>query len=249
MLNFQLIYHLTVKNLKLKYKQTVLGFLWSLLTPLFFLMIFNFVFGHAFQTIERYPLYVLTGLIFWQFFSNASNQAIQSFLQNSGIIKTINIPLRTFPMAAVVTEFISLLLSLIPFTILMLFFGLKISWHSLLIFPILALFVWTIYNFGSILGLLNVYMRDVGILWNTISPALFYLTPIAYDPSIIPEKYQVFIQLNPLYHFFDSFHAILYNNQLPQLKSVLIMSAIGLVTWILKLLIQPRLEKGVISNM
>lgn len=249
MVNFHLIYHLTIKNLKLKYKQTALGFLWSLITPLFFLLIFNFVFSKAFQSIERYPLYVLTGLIFWQFFSNASNQAIQSFLQNAGIIKTIHIPLGSIPFAAVLTELISLVLALVPFTILMLFFGLKLGWIDLFLFPILLLFVWMIYNVSYILGLLNVYMRDVGILWNTISPALFYLTPIAYDTSIIPDKYLFFIKLNPLFHFFEAFRSILYDNELPKTATLFVILGLCLASWLLRLFIQPRLEKGVISNL
>lgn len=246
--NISIVRNLAVKNLKLKYKQSFLGVLWSLLTPLAFLTIFHFVFSKVFVTIENYSLYALTGLIFWQFFSNACNQSIQSFIQNASIIKTINVPIGLFPLSAVVTEIAALGFSFIPFTILMYFFGLNFSWHFVLLFPAIILFAGMAYGIGVFLGVLNVYLRDVGILWNTLNPALFYLTPIAYDPSILPEKFLFFIKLNPLYHFMVVFRDILYKNSVSTFENWLTIIAISAFFFGLSRLTILKLEKGIISN-
>ncbi len=243
-----IIRSLVVKNLKLKYKQSILGFLWSLITPLVFLVIFNFVFSLAFMNIENYSLYVIIGLIFWQFFSNATNQTIQSFITHGGIIKTINIPIHYFPLSCLISELVSLAISIIPFTVLMFFFGLKLSWHFVLLIPATFIFALASYGLGIFLGLLNVYLRDVSILWNTINPALFYLSPIAYDESIIPPQYLVYIKANPLYHFFNVFRDILYHNTNPDLSSWITISVIAILLYSLGILSINKLEKGVISN-
>lgn len=246
--HWSIIRNLVAKNLKLKYKQSVLGFLWSMITPLVFLIIFNFVFSQAFLTIENYSLYVLTGLIFWQFFSNATNTTIQSFITSSSIIKTINIPIHLFPLSSIGTEIVALLISLLPFWGLMYFFGLQFSWHFILLIPSIYLFALMCYGLSVFLGVLNVYLRDVSILWNTVNPALFYLTPIAYDDSIIPEKYLIVLKMNPLYHFFKVFRDILYENSVPSLKSWIIISVIAFGAWGLGKLTLWKLEKGIISN-
>ncbi|MCH2216306.1 MAG: ABC transporter permease [Flavobacteriales bacterium] len=240
--------NIVIKELKLKYKQSLLGFLWSMITPLVFLAIFNFVFSTAFMDIENYSLYVLTGLIFWQFFANATNQTIQSFIRNSNIIKTINIPIFLYPVSSILTEIVGLVISLVPFWVLMYFFGLEFSWHFVLLIPSIALFSMFSYGLSVFLGVLNVYLRDVSILWNTLNPALFYLTPIAYDDSIIPANYLIYLKLNPLYHFFRIFRDILYDNQVPDVRSCVIIISITIIVWGLGKFTFSRLEKGIISN-
>jgi ABC-type polysaccharide/polyol phosphate export permease len=246
--NISIVRNLVIKQLKLKYKQSALGFLWSLLTPLAFLLIINFVFSQAFLTIKNYPLYVLTGLIFWQFFSNATNQSIQSFIHNASIIKTINVKIELFPIAAVCAEVVALLFSFIPFLTLMYFFGLSFSWHFLLLIPALIIFSTFAYSLGIILGILNVFLRDVSILWNTLNPALFYLSPIAYNISIIPKNYLFFLKLNPLFHFFDVFRAILYQNSFPSTESWLIILSLTIGLYFISKLVVYKLEKGIIST-
>ena len=246
--NYRIAKNLVAKNLKLKYKQSILGFLWSLITPLVFLAIFNFVFSGAFPTIENYSLYVITGLVFWQFFSNATNTTIQSFIANSSIIKTINVPLFLYPLSATLTEVVALLISFIPFWGLMFFFGMKFSWHFILLIPAIFFFALMAYGISVFLGVLNVYLRDVSILWNTINPALFYLTPIAYNDAIIPKEYLFYLKLNPLYHYFRVFRNILYENVNPDIKSWAIIAFLGVFCWALGKITLKKLEKGIISN-
>ncbi len=241
--------NLVVRNLKLKYKNSFLGYLWSLITPLVFLIIFNFVFGMAFDFIENYSLYVLTGLVFWIFFTNSTNEIIASLFRNASIIKSISIPIEIFPLSSLITEFVNLLLTFVAFIILMLFFGFHFSWETILIIPVIVIFSLFILGFSTMLSVLNIYFRDVSILWNTINPALFYLTPIAFTLEIIPVKYHWILKMNPLYHFFKGARDILYSNKVPSLSCWIYMIILASVSMLLGYMTLRKLRRGLISNM
>jgi ABC-2 type transport system permease protein len=227
----------------------MLGFMWSMLHPLAYLVIFIFVFSQVFVSIDRYPLYALIGLVFWTYFANSMTQIINSIINNASIIKTIALPNILFPMSAAFAEFVTMLLSLIPFFVLMLFFGLKITWVTLLIFPAIMLFGLFTFGLATFLATFNVFFRDVGILWNTLSPALFYFTPIAFLSTMIPDKYMVYVKLNPLYHYMELVRDILYYNQLPSLTTVMITVGLALVMFVLGIVVLNRYKKGFVSNL
>lgn len=237
-----------MKTIKLRYKNSIFGFLWSMMNPMIYLMIFTFVFGQVFSEIDRYPLYALTGLVFWMYFSTTTIQVIESIINSSGVLKSINIPTIAFPLAAQLASLISLLLSLIPFSILMLMFGLKLGWESLLFFPVLILFSCFTFGVSIILTSFNVYFRDVQMAWSSFMPAIFYSTPIAYTSSLIPEKFLWIIKLNPLYHYIGAIREILYYNQVPSLATFLLMGGIGISTLLVGILIFIRLERGFVSQ-
>lgn len=241
--------NLVVRNIKLKYKNSILGYVWSLLTPLVYLVIFNFVFGLAFDFIENYSLYVLTGLVFWMYFSNASNEIIASLMRNGSLIKSISIPIHIYPISSLITELVNLFFTFIAFFILMIFFGLEFSWETLLIIPVILLFSLFILGFSTMLSVLNVYLRDISILWNTINPALFYLTPIAFTMDIVPQNYHWILKLNPLYYFFDAVRAILYSNSAPSINVWLYMLILTVISVLLGVFTVKKMRRGLISNM
>ncbi len=243
-----LIVALATKTIKLRYKNSIFGYLWSMMNPMIYLMIFTFVFGHVFSEIDRYPLYALTGLIFWIFFSTTTIQIIESIINSSGVLKSINVPTIAFPLAAQLASLISLFLSLIPFFILMLVFGLKLGWETLLFFPILILY--TCFTFGASLVLtsFNVYFRDMQLAWSSFMPAVFYATPIAYTASLIPEKFLWIIKLNPLYHFVQALREVLYYNQVPSLSTFALLTSIGGIMLLLGLFVFNKLERGFVSQ-
>jgi len=243
-----LIVTLGMKTIKLRYKNSIFGFLWSMMNPMIYLMIFTFVFGQVFSEIDRYPLYALTGLVFWIYFSTTTIQVIESIINSSGVLKSINVPTIAFPLAAQLASLISLLLSLIPFFILMLMFGLKLGWESLFFFPVVILFSCFTFGVSIILTSFNVYFRDVQMAWSSFMPAIFYSTPIAYTSSLIPEKFLWVIKLNPLYHYIGALREILYYNQIPSLGTFLLIGGIGIVTLLVGILIFTRLERGFVSQ-
>ncbi|MGQ0828481.1 MAG: ABC transporter permease [Bacteroidota bacterium] len=243
-----LIKALALKIIKLRYKNSILGFLWSMMNPLIYLVIFILVFSHAFPGIDRYPLYALTGLILWTFFSSSTIQVIESIIYNSGVLKSINVPTIAFPLAAQLASLINLFLSLIPFVLLMFLFGLKIGWETLLFFPILLLY--TCFTFGTslILSSFNVYFRDMQFAWSSFMPAIFYSAPIAYTTGLIPDKYLWIIKLNPLYHYIGAVRDVLYNNAVPSLNHFIAITILGLIPLGIGLFIFKKLERGFVSQ-
>lgn len=245
---FNLIWILSLKNLKLRYKNSILGFMWSLLTPLLYLAIFTFIFSKAFPDLENYPLYALTGLIFWNFFSNATNTSINSVINSRGVLKSIKVDTIALPISEVVTSIINLLFSLIPFGLLMIGFDASVGFETLFIIFALILFALFTLGIGLFICAFNVYFRDVGLLYTSLTPALFYFTPIAYSTKLVPDQFQLLIKLNPIYHFMEVFRTILYYNQIPSLEKWSILLAIAGLFFGAGLFAFKKLEKGFISN-
>lgn len=244
-----IILFLIYKNLQLKYKHSALGFLWSLLHPFLYLLIFLAIFSNAFPAINNYPLYVLSGLVFWIYFAGGTNQLCMVFMKNTHLIKAHNIPKTIYPLTELGSELVSFLLGLIPFMVIMYFMGLHMSLNLLYIIPVILLFSVFVFSVGLILGSLNVFFRDVGILWNTINPAMFYLSPIAYSFNIVPEKFKFIVKYNPLYHFLEIIRNVLYDGQAPSMHYLGRCLMITAVTSILAFLIYRKLRNGFISNL
>lgn len=206
---------LIYKNIQLKYKQTLLGFFWSLLHPALYLLIFVAIFTHIFREIPNYPLYVLSGILFFVYFSEGTNRLCSVFLKNSHMIKSIGLPKSSYAITEMGSELVSFIFGLIPFIIIMLFLGLKINFNLLYIIPVILLFTLFIYSVGIILGSLNVFFRDIAILWSTLNPALFYISPIAYTADIVPAGFRFLVYCNPLFHFLQIVRDVLYYGQPP----------------------------------
>ncbi len=233
------------KNLKLRYKNSFFGFLWTLINPLFLLLIFIFVFRHVVTGIPNYELYVTSGLLFWNFFVSSSNQIINKILESGPILKAVNIPPIIFPLSALVSNMVNLLLSLIPFFGIMIYYGFHPDAGTLLLIPALALFA--IFTFGISLALccMNVFFRDVEMFWTTITPALFYSTPVVYQTPAEMTKVMLF---NPFAHFIGLFHDIIYLGQVPDIESWGICFGLALFVLGLGLVIYKQLRRGFISN-
>jgi len=245
----ELVTAVAIKNVSLRYKNSVFGFLWSLLTPLIYLLIFSFIFSHAFPDIENYPLFVLTGIIFWSFFSGSTIQIMNSVVESAGVLKSLNVPVIIFPLSALIAALINLGFSLCVFVLIMFFFGFQVSPATLVIFPAILLFSVFTFGLSLILCSFNVYFRDVGILWNTLTPALFYFTPVAYSYQLIPEQYQWIARLNPLFHYIGLVREILYYNRLPSLKLIIITTTMSLVLLGAGLFLFNKLRRGFFPNL
>ncbi|MEI6488158.1 MAG: ABC transporter permease [Bacteroidota bacterium] len=244
-----LIYFLIYKNLQLKYKHSMLGFVWSFLHPLFYLLVFNFVFSKAFSNIPHYSLFILSALIFWVYFSGSCSQLSLTFIRNSHLIKSLNVRKLLYPLSEQGTELVSFLAGFLLFIFLMIYLGMPINLNLLYIIPIIILFSAFTFSVGLLLGSLNVFFRDIGILWNTLNPALFYLSPIAYSLDIIPQQYLFYFKLNPLYHFFFIIRNVLYEGIAPSFIQSIYCIIITMVSFLLAILVYRKTRNGFISNL
>lgn len=191
---------LTLKELKVRYKNNVLGYLWSVLHPL----AFAFVFFVAFKIVmriqmENYTLFLIAGLFPWQWFSNSVNFSTGALIGNASIIKKINFPREVIPMVTVLNDAIHFILAFPVIILFMLIYHKlpTISW--LYGIPLLfALQFLLIYGLSLIFSAINLFFRDMERLISIFTTLLFYFTPIIYPETMIPEKYRHLIMLNPV---------------------------------------------------
>ncbi|MDI9320902.1 MAG: ABC transporter permease [Phycisphaerales bacterium] len=206
------LYALSKRNVILRYKNSLVGFLWGFIKPLIYLLIFIVIFSAQFITVSNYVLYVTSGLIFWFFFSNLTAQSVQNIISSAGLIKAVRMPLILLPLSELLSELFNFLLTLMVYFVVMYWFGMQYSARLFLLLPCIVLFSCFSFGITLVLSSVNVFLRDVGILWNTIQPALFYLTPIAYPASMIPERFVFIIRYNPIYYFIQLVRTVLYES-------------------------------------
>ena len=217
-----LLRELVIRDIKIKYRRSFLGILWSLLNPLLMMIVITIVFSHLFRfQVKNYPIYLLTGQIFFTFLSESTNMAMAAIVNNSSLIKKVYIPKYIFPVAKTLSSFVNLIFSLIAVVIMILVTNTKLTWMILLFpLPLIFILVFSI-GLGLILSAYSVFFRDIVHLYGVVLTAWNYLTPIFYPADIIPDKYQVFLQLNPLYHMIELFRHVVLYGKVPSLGLIL----------------------------
>ena len=198
--SIDLIIVLTQKELKVKYKNSFLGYLWSIGHPLAFAFVFFLAFKIVMRVeVEDYALFLIAGLFPWQWFSNSVNASALAFLGNASIIKKINFSRNLIPFTLVVQDMIHFLLA-IPIIVLFLFIYNKSPWITWLYgIPILLAIQFTLtFGFSLIVSSTNLFFRDLERLIVIFTTLLFYFTPIIYPEKMIPAEYKSLINLNPL---------------------------------------------------
>lgn len=214
-----LLQQLISRDFKVKYKRSVLGIVWSLLYPLLTMAVMAIVFSNVFKFSTpgvNYLVYLMSGLIMFNYFSEASNLAMSSVVANFSLINKIYIPKYIFPLSKCLFVGINFLLTLIPLYIIIFATGTGINmFHFLLPFAFICLFMFTL-GMGLILATISVFLRDMFYIYGIIIMTWTYLTPIMYDISLISTKLQPFFKLNPLYHYINFAREIILYNRIPQ---------------------------------
>lgn len=226
----ELLKLLVVRDVKLKYKRSFLGLLWSLLNPLLMMVVISVVFSNLFRfDIENFPAYLLTGQIMFTFFSEATNMGMISIIGNGSLIRKVYIPKYIFPISKILSSFINLIFSLLAIIIVLFFTKVKLTWILLLIpLPLILFLLFTI-GVGLILSTYSVFFRDLVHLYGVILMALNYLTPIFYPENIIPIKYQFLLKLNPLYYFIKLFRDVVLYGKLPSFELIITCLVVALL--------------------
>lgn len=238
-----LIHELVVRDIKKKYRRSVLGILWSILNPLLMMSVTAMVFSTLFRfDITNYPLYLLIGQILFTFYSESTNFAMSSIIDNSGLIRKIYIPKYLFPLSRVISSGVNLLFTLPALFIIILFTGQPLNWRMLtFVFP-LALFFAFCLGIGLILATMAVYFRDMSHLYGVLINLLSYATPIFYPESIVPDKFSLLLKLNPLYYFFKAIRQALYENCIPDLHIMFYCFGLAIVAIVLGILVFKKFQ-------
>ncbi|MGH9828453.1 MAG: ABC transporter permease, partial [Blastocatellia bacterium] len=232
----ELIHILVMRDLKVRYKRSVLGFLWTLLNPLITILIFAMVFSRVFATFyEHYKLYMISGVLIWNYFSLATSQALTSVVANGPTLRKMAVPKFVFPVSVVSSNFLNLLFSFCALAVVFPFVGGKVTPALLwvpLVLPLLFLFT---LGLGFILATLTVFVRDLRSVWDPFLMIWFFLTPVFYPRSVIPPRFYSMLRFNPMLSILEACRVPLYASVSPSIglmsKSVLaavLMFGIGL---------------------
>lgn len=205
-----LIRQLVARDFKTKYKRSVLGMLWSFLNPLLTMSIQYVVFSTIFKsTIPNFVIYLLSGIICYNFFNEATNMCLMSIVGNATLINKVYVPKYIYPFSRTLSSGINLVLSLVPLFIMLIVTKTPIT-KAILLLPFVLLMLFLVsYGVGLILATMMVFFRDTQFLWGIFSMLLMYLTPIFYPETIIPANLMTVYKLNPLYHILRFIRSLL----------------------------------------
>lgn len=211
-----LVHELVVRDIKVRYKRSVLGIAWTMLAPLLNLVALTLVFSTLLkQEIRNYPVYFMTGSIFWLFFSQATSAAASQTQDSNEVAKRIYIPRSVFVASAIGGGLVNLALSVVPLLLILLVTGFPI--YSTWAFLPVAVFIETLFAAGVAFFLFTLASRfsDVREMYLVFVQTWFFLTPVLYHPAIVPPKFRFALWLNPLYYLIQTFRKPIYDGVLP----------------------------------
>ncbi|HQR37699.1 MAG TPA: ABC transporter permease [Blastocatellia bacterium] len=223
----ELLRNLVERDIKVRYKRSVLGFAWMLLNPLITMIVFTVIFREVFKMEQDYALYVISALLLYNFFSLGSSQGLNSVVVSGALIRKVWVPKAIFPLASVCANFINFGLSLIPLAAVMVFTGAKATPALLILpIPIAAAFLFT-FGVSLVLATLNVFYRDVRWFYDSVLLILFYMTPIIYPAKVVPEQFRAVLKVNPLTWLLDAFRMPIYEGRVPPASDLLVCVGLG----------------------
>jgi lipopolysaccharide transport system permease protein len=238
-----LIQTLVVRDLKARYRGSTLGLLWTLLNPLLHMAIYALVFSvYIRNDMERYPAFLLCGILPWTWFSSALFMGTTAIIEGGGMLKKVFFPPQVLPTVTVIATFINFLLSLPLLFVVLLLFGVTPGW-SLMALPLIM-----IAQFALTLGL-TLIISAVSVRYRDIPPILghalmfwFFLTPIIYPVSSVPERFRALLSFNPVTPFFVAYQEALLYNRLVSWEAFVFMMCLGVLGLLIGVLIFERLR-------
>lgn len=226
-----LIRELVSRNIKARYKRSALGLLWTMLNPIAMMLILSLVFSNLFSvTVPNYSIYLLAGLLFWNFFSQVTVASASELVWGASWANRIYVPKTVFAVAAVATGVLNLLLALVPLLLLMLALGVRPG-PALLLLP-LSIALGAVFTLGVALTISALAVRFVDFveIYQIGLTAWLYLTPVIYPLEIIPAPYRRLFGLNPMLHLLAAFRAPICDNRLIPADTLMISTAVAFGT-------------------
>lgn len=243
----ELTYTFVARDLKARYRGTVLGFLWSFFDPLLNMAVLWFVFGVIFARGGKdFPIFLLIGILPWSFFASSVNQGAHAISGNSGLIKKIYLPREVFPLSIVLANLIHFLLALLVLGVVLPFVSVKISLVGLVLFFPLLLFLNVLFNYGAALfsSALSVYFRDFPFIIESLLRVWYFATPIFYSLEMIPERFRLIYLLNPLASTVTAYRQILMEGVIPHYSLLILLASISLFALVFGWLVFEKLQRG-----
>ena len=232
-----LLSELVKKGIRLKYRRSYLGILWSLIEPILSTIILVIVFGTLFKNDNpTYPMYILIGRLFFTFFTNGTCGCCRSIRDHAGMLTKVYVPKLLYPLSNVLYNFIIFAISLIVMVGVDIFCKIIPSWSFFMFIPALVILLLLTFGVGLFLATLNIFFRDIEYLWNVLLTIIMYMSAIFYYPDMILQSRWAFVlKLNPLYQVIDMARSAVMN--LPfNYMGILYSFVFGIVMTIISLL-------------
>lgn len=231
----ELLYFLIWRDIKVRYKQTVIGAGWAIFQPLMTMVIFTIVFGN-FAKIPSdglpYPIFAYTALLPWNYFAQAISRSGISLVGNANLISKVYFPRLLVPLSAVVAPLVDFVVALVVLLGMMVWFGIVPTWHVVTIPLFLFIALVTALAVGLWLSALNVKYRDVGYIIPFLIQFWMYASPVVYSVSLVPKKWRLFYSLNPMAGVIEGFRWALLKQESPDL-GVMLISAVMIIALLL----------------
>jgi len=244
------VWNFAISDLKIKYRNSVLGFLWTFLEPLLLLTVLYVVFTNIFNSnIEQFPLYILLGIILWNMFSRGTKTGIGSIVSRKTIITQIYIPKGLPALSSTITSTFMLMFELIVLGIFMIVFQFVPSWTMLILgFAILLEFI-LVFGLSLPLSVANVRYKDIAFIWQVIIQVGFFATPIFYKLDILPEMAQKILYFSPMVQIFNLAHDSVIYQKIPTTESFVMATILTLGIFVICYMIFWKLKDRVIEGM
>lgn len=240
----ELIRILTVSDLKVKYQSSVLGFAWSLLNPLLMMLVLYMVFNNVFMNSqEHFALYLLIGIVSWRFLANGTSSSMGAIVGKPSLVTKIYIPRQVLVLSTVLSSFISSLLEFLVLMVLLFAFGVGIS-PNILFFPAVHMVYFVmVYGISLALSALYVYYRDLNQIWEVLLQLGFFVSPVCYSISLVPDEYIFYYMLNPVTLVMQIYRKVLLYAETPSSSSLVYILLSACVLLVVGAVIFKRLER------
>lgn len=229
-----LVRTLVARELKVRYRRSAIGFLWTMLQPLLTMLVMELVFSALFRVqLPNYPVYALAGILFWNFFSQSIVASMNSLRGNAQLLQKLPVPKAVFPLATVISGVVNLAFALVPLFGLLLVTGHPLT-PSLFFLPV-SILIAALFTLGAglLLSPLAVFFSDVVELIGVMLTLLMYLTPVIYPQEIVPQHMRWVVRFNPIRSILEVFRDPIYHNKIPPLSHLSVSIGIALIAFAL----------------
>ena len=246
----ELIRELTLREIKARYKQSVLGYVWVILNPFFQMLVMSFVFSKILRFPSLgvpYAIFLYAGLLPWNLFANSLISSTNALVSNASLLTKIYFPREIFIISTNLAKTVDFFLASTVFVLFMIYYQLPLTWNILWFVPIFMIQQLFTYGLSLILASLNLFYRDIQYVLTLIVMVWMYLTPVIYPTEIFPEQYKWIFQLNPMAVIINAYRQTILGGGMPNLTSLALGLLVSLIVTFLGIKLFKKLE-GVFAD-
>jgi lipopolysaccharide transport system permease protein len=245
----ELTWNLTIADLKNRYQNTVLGFFWSLLSPLLQALVLYFIFRHLWGREQNFAVNILVGMMAWQFFATSSSSALSAIVSKSNLVTRVYVPRQILVLSNVLANLINFMLTFVVLLVIIFVLLRHLPVTAPLFLPIHLIYFFFIYGAGLLLSALFVYFRDLNQIWSVVTRVLFFCSPIFYPLDIIPSYLMTYYRLNPVTEFIIIYRDVMVTGNLPSLHSIVVVAGFAVAAYLVGSFAFNKLERRFAEEM